>query len=102
MIQGDPSDPMVLVQAHIASALMLVLAASDGLNLKKIVDMAKQLNPDLEVLVRARDNEQAAALKQEGIENVFNDREAVALSLVGAIYEHYEGEDEDDEPTDGH
>lgn len=102
VIQGDPSDPMVLVQAHIASALMLVLAASDGLNLKKIVDMAKQLNPDLEVLVRARDNEQAAALKQEGIENVFNDREAVAQSLVGAIYEHYEGEDEDDEPTDGH
>ncbi len=102
VIQGDPSDPMVLVQAHIASALLLVIAASDALNLPKIVDMAKQLNPDIEVMVRAKDGDQAEELKKEGLENVFNDREAVVESLAGAIYERYEGEDEEAEPSGGH
>lgn len=102
VIQGDPSDPMVLVQAHIASALLLVIAASDALNLPKIVDMAKQLNPDIEVMVRAKDGDQAEELKKEGLENVFNDREAVVESLAGAIYERYEGEDEEEEPSGGH
>ena len=102
VIQGDPSDPMVLVQAHIASALMLVIAANDSLSLPKIVDMAKQLNPDIEVLVRAKDSDQALDLKKEGLENVFNDREAVAESLASAIYLRYEGEDEEEEPAGGH
>ena len=103
VIQGDPADPMVLVQAHIASALMLVLAASEQIDIPKVVDMAKQLNPDIEVLVRTETSEQVQVLKGEGIDNVFNDREAVAQSLASAIYERYkrdEGEDEDEEDED--
>lgn len=96
VIQGDPADPMVLVQAHIASARLLVLAAGDPLSVTKIIENAKALNPDIEVMVRARNNDEALQLEKTGITGVFNDKEAAAESLAGAIYAHYAPKTEDE------
>ena len=54
------------------------------------------LNPDIEVMVRARNNDEALQLEKTGITGVFNDKEAAAESLAGAIYAHYAPKTEDE------
>ena len=63
---------------------------------KKIIENAKALNPDIEVMVRARNNDEALQLEKTGITGVFNDKEAAAESLAGAIYAHYAPKTEDE------
>ena len=47
VITGDPSDPMVLVQAHIITASLLVISGVDPVTALKIAETAEQLNPSL-------------------------------------------------------
>ena len=47
------TDPGVLIQAHIQHARLLVLSPMDILDIHKIVDIAKTLNPEIQVLVCA-------------------------------------------------
>ena len=44
-VSGDASDPAVLIQAHIARAGMLVIATPDTFNVRKMVEIARTLNP---------------------------------------------------------
>lgn len=100
VIVGDATDPMVLVQAHIVTARMLVLSGADSLKVKKIVEMAMQLNPDIRTLVRAVGDLELQHLKQAGVENLFYDREAVSDTILETISDLYrpkaDGEDDQD------
>ena len=42
---GDAADPAVLIQAHIARAGMLVIATPDAFDVRKMVEIARTLNP---------------------------------------------------------
>lgn len=64
-VVGDATDPDVLIQAHIANAGMLVIATSDTFNIRKMIDIAHQLNPKIEAVIRAKTEEDALLLKQE-------------------------------------
>ena len=59
VISGDAADPMVLVQGHIVTAAQLMVIDIDPVKTLKIVEMAKQLNPELNIMARAgsRDEE---------------------------------------------
>lgn len=64
-IYGDASEPEVLIQAHIARAGMLVIATSDTFNVRQMISIAHQLNPKIEIAIRAQSEEEAMLLKQE-------------------------------------
>ncbi|UDG82668.1 cation:proton antiporter [Candidatus Vallotia lariciata] len=68
---GDASDPMVLVQAHVARARILVVTVSDTFNIRKIVDTARILNPSIEAVLCTDNDDEAALLKSEKIGTVF-------------------------------
>ncbi len=81
-VSGDASDPAVLIQAHIARAGMLVIATPDTLDVRKIVDMARTLNPAIEVVLRTHSEEEAGLLRQESLGTVFMGEDELAKGMA--------------------
>ncbi|WP_153115781.1 cation:proton antiporter [Rhodocyclus tenuis] len=70
-VTGDAADPTVLVQAHVADAAMLVIATPDTLDIRRIAELSRRLNPGLGIVVRTHSEEEAELLRQEAIGTVF-------------------------------
>ena len=103
VITGDATDPMVLVQAHIFTASMLVISGVDSVSALKVAESAKQLNPSLKILIRAEQSAFTEHLAQSNAGELLYDTEAVSDTLYRHILAHYvkeSGEDEDEEVED--
>lgn len=96
VISGDAADPMVLVQGHIVTAAQLMVIDIDPVKTLKIVEMAKQLNPELNIMSRAGSRDEVEHLKQEGIANVYLDSESISEVLTGNILDYYKKDEEQD------
>ena len=70
-VSGDASEPATLVQAHIARAGMLVIATPDTIDVRKMVGIARKLNPKIEVVLRTHSEEEMELLRREGLGTVF-------------------------------
>ncbi|MBP6900743.1 MAG: Kef family K(+) transporter [Burkholderiaceae bacterium] len=88
-VSGDASDPAVLIQAHIADAAMLVITVADALGARQMVDTARQLNPDIEVVLRSPNAEEAALLRQERLGQVFVAEEELSRGLVDHVLQRF-------------
>ena len=86
-VAGDASDPAVLVQAHIARARMLVIATPDALRARRMIEIARGLNPQIETLVRTHSEEEAALLRSEHAGAVFMGEHELALSMTRHVLE---------------
>ena len=81
-VSGNATDPEVLIQAHIAKAGMLVIAIPDTpVAARQMIATARTLNPDIEVVVRARTAEEAEWLVQETAVQVFLAEQELARSM---------------------
>ena len=81
-VLGDASDPVVLVQAHIARAHMLVIAVPDTVGVRRMIEVAQTLNPGIQIVVRSHSEEQADRLRQDGAAQVFVGERELALAMV--------------------
>ena len=81
-VSGDASEPVVLVQAHIARARMLVIATPDTLNVRKMIATARTLNPGIETVVRTHNEAEADLLAQDKVGKVFLGEEELALAMT--------------------
>ncbi|MDP1604256.1 MAG: cation:proton antiporter [Legionella sp.] len=70
-VYGDASDPSVLIQGHIARASMLMIVISDTVHVRKMIQCAYKLNPEIEIVVRTHDEEEAVLLQREVSGKVF-------------------------------
>ena len=86
-VSGDASEPMVLVQAHVARAGVLVIATPDTFNVRKVVETARTLNPSIEVVVRTHNDEEARLLERDGIGKVFMGEEELARGMLRHLFE---------------
>ena len=84
-VSGDAAEASVLIQAHIARAAMLVIATPDTLGVRKMVEVAKALNPGIEVVVRSHDTGEAALLRAENIGKVFLGEDELAQGMAGHV-----------------
>lgn len=82
---GNAADPAVLIQAHIAEAAMLVITANDPVEIQKMVDTAKTLNPDVMVLIDSEDADDYAMLSDAHMGKVFFSDHLVAKAIVEEI-----------------
>jgi CPA2 family monovalent cation:H+ antiporter-2 len=80
-VSGDASDPAVLIQAHVARAGMLVIATPSTLHMRKIVEIARTLNPKIEVLLRTHTDEESALLEADRVGKVFMGAHELALAM---------------------
>ena len=82
---GDAADPAVLVQAHIATAAMLVVATADALGIRQMVETARTLNPGIEVVLLAHSAEECRLLRQEALGTVFFGEDELAKGMSGHV-----------------
>jgi len=81
-VSGEASEPAVLIQAHIVRARMLVVATPDTVGVRKMVEVARTLNPAIEVVLRTHSDEEAALLEKEGAGKVFMGEHELALGIA--------------------
>lgn len=86
-VSGDASDPAVLIQAHIARASMLVIATPDAFSARRMLEIARTLNPTIEVVVRTHSEDEARLLEQEPIGRVFFGEHELAQGMARYVLE---------------
>jgi len=86
-VSGDASDPAVLIQAHIARAGMLVIATPDTFNVRKMVEIARMLNPAIETILRTHNEDEAELLEKDNLGKVFMGEHELALGMTRHILE---------------
>lgn len=84
-VSGDASDPIVLVQAHITRAAMLVVTTPDALASRQMVDIARKLNPGIEIVLRSDTEDGAALLRGEKLGEVFVGEEELARGMCSYV-----------------
>ncbi|RZL03186.1 MAG: Kef family K(+) transporter [Rubrivivax sp.] len=84
-VWGNASDPSVLIQAHVARAGMLVIATPDSFNVRKMVEIARTLNPAIEVVVRTHNEAEGRLLEQEEVGKVFIGEQELAQAMLGHV-----------------
>jgi CPA2 family monovalent cation:H+ antiporter-2 len=88
-VSGDASDPNVLIQAHIHRARMLVIAIPDTLDVRRMIEIARTVNPRIETIVRTHSEEEALLLEKENAGKVFLGEHELAHSMIQFVLERY-------------
>jgi monovalent cation:H+ antiporter-2, CPA2 family len=81
-VWGDAAEPSVLIQAHIARARVLVIAAPDAMNVRQMVETARTLNPAIETVIRSHNEDEARLLTQESAVTVFLGEHELAQAMA--------------------
>ncbi|MDP1765715.1 MAG: YbaL family putative K(+) efflux transporter [Methylotenera sp.] len=88
-VSGNAAEPVVLIQAHIANASMLVIATPDTIDIRKMVETAKTLQPEIQIVVRTHNEDESRFLRKENIGKVFYGEEELANGMSKFIVEQY-------------
>jgi len=81
--------PEALVIAHMLGASLLVVATPDTVKVRKIVEIARTLNPRIEVLIRTHSDEEAALLRQEKMGEVFMGEHELAQAMTREVLSRF-------------
>ncbi len=87
-VSGDAAEHEVLIQAHVARARMLVIAIPDTLRARKMIEVARMLNPDILTVARVHTEEEENILRNDRIGQVFMGEHELALSMTRHILDH--------------
>jgi CPA2 family monovalent cation:H+ antiporter-2 len=88
-VSGDASEPAVLIQAHIHRARMLVTAIPDIVQVRRIIDTARTVNPRVEIVVRTHSEKESALLEKEKIGAIFFGEHELARSMTQYVLDRY-------------
>ncbi|MFN4004733.1 MAG: YbaL family putative K(+) efflux transporter [Hylemonella sp.] len=84
-VSGDAQQAETLVQAHVARAALLVVAVPDPVDVRRMVELARMLNPRLGVVLRTHNEEEAELLRREGWGEVFLGEHELARGMIDHI-----------------
>ena len=93
-VSGDASDPNVLIQAHVHRARMLVIATPDTLDVRRMIEIARTVNPRIETAVRTHSEEEAVLLEKEKAGKVFLGEHELVGSIIRHVLDRYAGDAE--------
>ena len=89
-VSGDASEPTVLIQAHVHRARMLVIATPDTLDVRRMIEIARTVNPRIETVVRTHSEEEAVLLEKENAGKVFLGEHELARSMIQHVLDRYQ------------
>jgi monovalent cation:H+ antiporter-2, CPA2 family len=93
-VSGDASEPAVLLQAHVHRASILVIATPDTLNVRKMIEVARTVNPRIQTVVRTHSEEEAVLLEKEQAGKVFLGEHELAIGMIQHVLECHAGKAE--------
>ena len=79
--------PAVLLQAHVHRASILVIATPDTLNVRKMIEIARTVNPRIQTVVRTHSEEEAVLLEKEQAGKVFLGEHELAIGMIQHVLE---------------
>ena len=82
---GDAADAETLVQAHVADAAVLVVPGGDSTTTRPMLEMARLLNPELRIVALAASAQEAAWLRESGVDAVIQQPQALADAMREAV-----------------
>ena len=86
-VTGNASDPAVLIQAHVARARMLVIAVPDPFDARRMIEVARMVNPAIETIVRTHSDEETELFRKDNAGKVFMGERELARSMADYILE---------------
>ena len=93
-VSGDAMEPAVLIQAHVARAKILVIATPDAAVVRRMVETARALNPDIEIFIRSHSDEETALLRRAGLGEVFMGEHELATAMAARVLQVLGGREE--------
>lgn len=81
-VYGDATTPGVLEAAGIDMARLLVIATPDGFQTRRIIELARALNPEIDMAVRTHSNDEVAHLERLGVGIAIMGERELALGLM--------------------
>lgn len=85
VISGDATDPMILVEAHVTSASVMLLALQDEIRMKRVFDVARELNNRLKIVVRLRNHSSIALFPADAQTVVVDEELVVSVALASNV-----------------
>ena len=79
---GDAARPGILDHVHMDTAKLLVIASPDPYHARAIVDVAKKLNPGVEIAARTHSETGQKFLEERGVDRAFMGERELALSMA--------------------
>jgi CPA2 family monovalent cation:H+ antiporter-2 len=86
-VAGEAADPAVLIQAHIARASILAIATPDAVQARRMIELARMLNPGVCILVRTHSEAEALLLEKEAVDGVFLGEHELANTMSRHVLE---------------
>jgi CPA2 family monovalent cation:H+ antiporter-2 len=88
-VSGDATEPDVLIQAHVHRARILVIATPDTLNVRRMIEIARTVNPNIETVVRTHSEEEEALLEKEKAGKIFLGEHELAIAMTRHVLARY-------------
>ncbi len=88
-VAGDAAEPAVLIQAHIANASMLVISTADPIDVSRIIETAKTLNPEVEVVLNANSEDEARMFEEAGLGKVFVAERELGVNMSKHVVDRF-------------
>ena len=90
-VSGDAGEAAVLIQGHVARAGTLIVAIPDASRVRRMVEIARTLKPDIEILLRTHTEEETALFARENLGRVFMGEEQLAIAMAAYVLERRDG-----------
>ena len=84
-IHGDASHPTVLEAAHVAHANSFIVSVAGLPDIEESFRLARQMNPNVQILARATHLREVPALREAGADLVVSGEGEVAIAFTAAI-----------------
>ena len=87
---GDATNPTVLHKAQIENAKVLVVAISDPFGARRIVQLAKSLNPSIHVIVRTRYLKELEELHRLGASEIIPEEFETSIEISALVLQTFQ------------
>ena len=81
-IYGDASAAGVMERAGIQNAKLLIVASPDSYAARRIVELARKLNPQIDIVVRTHSEHELAHFEKQGVGRVMMGERELALGMA--------------------
>jgi monovalent cation:H+ antiporter-2, CPA2 family len=90
VIYGDATRPEVLAAAHLERARLVVVATPGAYQARAILELARKLNPDVEVVARTHSDAERTFLEGHGAARALVGERELAVSLARHALRHFD------------
>ena len=87
---GDATNPTILHQVQIENARVLVVAISDPFGARRIVQLAKNLNPSIHVIVRTRYLKELEELHRLGANEIIPEEFETSIEISALVLQTFQ------------